>query len=422
MEFFGGINIRQKTSFILSFILILSLCSCGSKTSTEPSPSQQANTPNVTGKESVDTSTPVNSNVSPEGVQSNPSNDRTELTNLELAHYTSEFSRGYNTGFLLCDYSEPSEINLNVVLLYSGVDGYAEPDERAAYLQMTGKDKVEDTMSMSSTEINKLLEDKLNISLADVKSKFDWIYIDKFDTYYTEGTLPDNNNFIYCKNGYKTNDGDIVIHCICYGMIASCTVKIHTSGEGYVFVSNLTSKDEGSIATPNNQGKAELTPAELAWFTKYFWEYDNNCFLLSSYSKPNEIDLNTLLYNGGGIKDVTSFSEEEEAILRNQHGFEFDIIKLTTAQIDSLLKEKTGIKLSDVTTKLTYLYLKDYDAYYEDRSDFYFSDVYCFNGNRTDDETYVIQYVSMPGLNYLGSVTLKKSGEHFLFVSNTIAK
>lgn len=186
------------------------------------------------------------------------------------------------------------------------------------------------------------------------------------------------------------------------------------------------SEDTGSAGS---SGRTPLSPAELSFFTEYFKQEDNNGFLLSSYSKPAGIDLHELFYYGAGIasEDDAISQEEKDAFIKavNIESIDGAFFKLTSQQIDDFLQEKMGVSFSDVNKGMNWIYLEKYDAYYVMLFDTNYCFFDCTGGYKTSDGTYVIQCrnASEYGQQIDScEVTLHKSGDHYLFVSNKAHK
>jgi hypothetical protein len=173
-----------------------------------------------------------------------------------------------------------------------------------------------------------------------------------------------------------------------------------------------------------------LTPYERAYFSEYFCKRINNGFLLSEYSQPSQIELNALFYNGAGIAYTKYDLDEEEinAYLKaiNAERTYLDLIKLTSKQIDDLLKDKMGISYEDVSYKLGWIYLEDYDSYYAEVGDTIYSTLYCVDGYKTEGGVYTLHCVNpfsdgQPVDECV--VTMQKTEEgKYLFVSNEVVE
>ena len=95
-----------------------------------------------------------------------------------------------------------------------------------------------------------------------------------------------------------------------------------------------------------------------------------------------------------------------------------DIRKVTTAQAEQRFLEKTGEPLTNLKSRLSWVYLEKYDAYYTEGGDTGMVNVVALSGVKNHDGTYV---VNINAGDTDETVTLKKSGGNYLFVSN-IAK
>lgn len=170
--------------------------------------------------------------------------------------------------------------------------------------------------------------------------------------------------------------------------------------------------------------KTDLTQQELSNFTAYLNDQSNYGFLLSTYTKPAEIDLNEVLYTGAGLwGQSSSISQQEEkdylAYVKMDELWG-DLMKLSTKQLDTFLLEKTGLKLSGFTGSFKWVYFKQYDAYFRQVSDTNYSQFRCVSGTKQGD-TYVImcQQASEYGQRVdKCQVTLKKNGGKYLFYAN----
>lgn len=187
-------------------------------------------------------------------------------------------------------------------------------------------------------------------------------------------------------------------------------------GEGIYQESEDNSLPEDNVSRP-------LTGEELEALQAYFNQSDNYGFLLSGYMKPEDINLNELLYSGAGIKQAPLTDEERAAYLKalNRTEIDTDIIRLTTEQIDSFLLKKAGIALKDVSEGLGWTYLPEYDAYYNEHGDTNIRSFFCVKGEKKGSE-YKIWCLSdgYSQLNMESMVTLKKMGDSYQYRSNEI--
>lgn len=188
------------------------------------------------------------------------------------------------------------------------------------------------------------------------------------------------------------------------------------------YISTSTPKSTSTATPKSTPSDIALTSAEIDFFSGYLSEIENNGFLQTAYNKPSEMELNEALYNGAGCDNVT-LSEDEKKLYAQISGEEImtDITKLTTAQINSVLKEKTGSTFKDITTKLNWTYLEKYDAYYFQHGDTNWTTIKCVSGYKTSSDLYVIKYKGsyIADNNGTCTVTLQKKGTDYLFISNT---
>lgn len=182
---------------------------------------------------------------------------------------------------------------------------------------------------------------------------------------------------------------------------------------------------DNEISEGITEGQTPLTRDELDFFTDYFEQETNNGFLLSGYSEPSDINLAELFYNGAGI----AYSESEMSAdeindylkATNLPEVEFDLLKVIKSEAEAFLLEKTGVTFSDL--HVPGLYLEKYDAFYWQVSDTNYNLLICDSGYKTEDGKFVIHCSAEEGIGQLVescTVTLKKDGGHYLFVSNSI--
>ena len=168
--------------------------------------------------------------------------------------------------------------------------------------------------------------------------------------------------------------------------------------------------------------KTPLTAESLAYWKDYFAQQENYGFLLSSYDRPENVDLEQLFYAGAGIATWDVSQAEIDAYL-DYNGYDElwgSLMKLTPEQIDEFMIDKTGVSLYDTTGSWYWVYLSDYDAWYIERSDTNYSFFDCVSGYKTADGTVVIECRVPDGYGQQVdkcTVTLKKSGDRYLFYS-----
>ena len=141
----------------------------------------------------------------------------------------------------------------------------------------------------------------------------------------------------------------------------------------------------------------------------------------SFYTKPSALDLNEALYNGAGYEQASLTTEEAKLYSQKaKQEITTDVTKLTTAQINTVLKNKTSLSLKDITKKFNWTYLEKYDAYYFQHGDTNYSTVECISGYKTSSGLYVIKYKSNNTMteNQTFTVTMQNKNSNYLFVSN----
>jgi len=174
----------------------------------------------------------------------------------------------------------------------------------------------------------------------------------------------------------------------------------------------------------------DLNADELAAFTDFFMQNENNGFLSTDFDNPAQIDLDMVFYNGAGFpnsdrqEDIIEEAEKEAYLAAtNAETDEIpgDLNKLTTEQINSFLEQKTGLGLDEMENPLTWDYLSEYDAWYFQHFDTNFIPCECVSGFRTADDQIVLDVVAAEGYGgFKGTVTLQETEDGYLFVSNQI--
>ena len=178
-----------------------------------------------------------------------------------------------------------------------------------------------------------------------------------------------------------------------------------------------TDKNSNAIKTTTNLTKSELDEIE-----SYLNKTENNGFVspFNTYSNPNEINLHVIFYDAFTLPQGNSSLSEDELNAYKATGRpgNTDIRKVTTAQAEQRFLEKTGEPLTNLKSRLSWVYLEKYDAYYTEGGDTGMVNVVALSGVKNHDGTYV---VNINAGDTDETVTLKKSGGNYLFVSN-IAK
>lgn len=167
-----------------------------------------------------------------------------------------------------------------------------------------------------------------------------------------------------------------------------------------------------------------LSDEEIAMFNTEFFNTGvdnmNNMLLSSEYSKPEEINLYLLFYDGVGMTE-TQVSEDEIAQLTELYSEAayLDITKVTTEEMDAFLQENLGMSLeeSQKTGLDDFFYLEEYDSYYIVHGDTNFKWCTVISGTWKSDDMLTLEYEKEDeGVRW--SVTLQKTDDGYLFVSN----
>lgn len=97
----------------------------------------------------------------------------------------------------------------------------------------------------------------------------------------------------------------------------------------------------------------------------------NNGFVGQYYDAPENIQLSAALYDGAGIGvfGTTNWTEQEKQDVLAVTGwdvFHNPPLKLIRSDVENLVKEKLGLSLGEIKTKLEdyWCYIEKYDAYY----------------------------------------------------------
>lgn len=165
-----------------------------------------------------------------------------KLTESELRGFEEYLNRTDNYGFLLSDYQSPEYINLNEVF-YSGA-GLEQPplteDERNMYLKTFGQPELyTDLVRLSTDQINAFLTEKTGLSLEQMKTGMEWVYLAPYDRYYSEHGDTNVRSF-FCPSG-EADGGIYRIRCLSDGYSQfnlESIVTLKKVSSGYQFLSN----------------------------------------------------------------------------------------------------------------------------------------------------------------------------------------
>ena len=91
-----------------------------------------------------------------------------------------------NYGFLLSVYEMPQDLDADQVF-FSGAGlelSVPADEERAAYLEETGKERAVNLFRLGATQVNDYLQYRAGISMDELSRKPDWVYLEDYDAYY----------------------------------------------------------------------------------------------------------------------------------------------------------------------------------------------------------------------------------------------
>ena len=166
-----------------------------------------------------------------------------------------------------------------------------------------------------------------------------------------------------------------------------------------------------------------LTEDELKWFNEEFFNADEdvrkNSFLTCTYTDVSKISIYDIFYD---LSEEIS-DEEEKALQGSAIDYETDFQKLTITYMDGILRANMNITLEelDKSDLSKYMYLKEYDAYYDSHGDANGSPVEVKSGVKDANGNVKLQYLSVEDeKEYV--VTLKAHENGYYFVSNVLAE
>lgn len=132
-------------------------------------------------------------------------------------------------------------------------------------------------------------------------------------------------------------------------------------------VSEISSASQGEESVP---GARKLSDEECRELEKFINDTGNYGFLLSVYEKPQDLDAEQVFFVGAGLELKLPSQEERDAYLEETG--EDDAVNLFgmgAQQISDYLQYKAGVSLDELTREPGWVYLEDYDAYYQCHGD-----------------------------------------------------
>lgn len=184
---------------------------------------------------------------------------------------------------------------------------------------------------------------------------------------------------------------------------------------------SMEEREEEESAAGNETAKRELTAEELQWFADFVNDGENYGFLLSQYERPEEVNLEEVLYNGAGMENAP-FTEEERQAYESEGCFvDTDITNLSGTQIDAFLQKKMGISFAETKNGLDWFYFEGNDCYLFQHGDTNQTSFLCVSG-RQEGDVIILQCKATEAYRSDCILTLKKAGDTYRFVSNIFEK
>ena len=172
-------------------------------------------------------------------------------------------------------------------------------------------------------------------------------------------------------------------------------------------------------------GIRELPAAELQEIENYLNDDVNNGFICyNTYTRPEEISLRDVFYDGAGVRRNTPLSDEERAYSGDKEYLLSFLSYVTHEDAEKVVREKLGIPMSEVYTSFekTDGYIASFDKLYYSHSDCQYCFIEVLSGHTDELGRYVIEYQdnSHEEPDFKAVVTLNKVGDIYQFVSNAI--
>lgn len=190
---------------------------------------------------------------------------------------------------------------------------------------------------------------------------------------------------------------------------------------------------------PQFNSKKVLTEREVLWFGNSYFNCNSgsNLVLQEEFTSPKKVNLGIVFCFGmtpfkeGAFQNTKLNAEEQRAIeALDPRATEIDIIKVTKADMDAVLKAHMGISASETEGigLNSFLYLEEYQTYYSisGASNYREIPIMVDSGYRTDTGYIVLQYRKGLAANkYLQScweVVIQENNGKYLIYSNAEVK
>ncbi|MDD3219148.1 MAG: hypothetical protein PHC41_11050 [Lachnospiraceae bacterium] len=181
--------------------------------------------------------------------------------------------------------------------------------------------------------------------------------------------------------------------------------------------------EAGEIDAQNDYPR-EIASDEIASYTQWIQDRENYGFVLSEYSRPEDVDLNQVLYTGAGLES-RGLTEQETAQyleITGQDEIYTDCAVLSTSQINDYLERKMDISIDDLTQEFGWVYLNDTDVWATEHGDTNYVQYQCVGGIQKDEDTYVLDMEPVDfeenGYYKASQLTLEKEDNDYNIVSN----
>lgn len=170
-----------------------------------------------------------------------------------------------------------------------------------------------------------------------------------------------------------------------------------------------------------------LTEQQISELQAFLNDVSNNGFCWQTYTRPEEVDLWRILYDGAGFgQEMNEWSEQEQADVLAATpwtAYETQCFKLKHSDINDFLIRKIGMPLDSIKTGISEIsglhYVEKYDAYYQMHGDTMRCKLRIYNGEVNEEGFYIIQYGEMDGSSERFIITLQKTEDDYRFISNT---
>lgn len=165
-----------------------------------------------------------------------------------------------------------------------------------------------------------------------------------------------------------------------------------------------------------------LSDEMLDFYTEFVNASENNGFLASKYEDIRDVELDGVFYNGAGVEKPPVSEELLQAYLQetSREALETDLEYLSTEEINTFLKEKTGYDLSQMKDTLHFIYVEEYDTYFFEHGDTNYQPWVCIDGFETTEGEIMLICMSELYEDEICELTLRREGDRLLFVSNCV--